>query len=146
MPENKQNENINQNDSSWTERRRKNCEMKNSKACAKTKVLGRIRRLRKDISESTDAKILNHFPPIKKWSLLPRNITMYDLYNFLRQVSTCLTLILTRAGSDWPVIHCVTLKKNCVSSPQSTTKKERKTALSWFFFLLRIENNCCQNT
>jgi hypothetical protein len=40
--------------------------MKNSKAGAKTKVLGRIRRLRKDISELTDAKILNHFPPIKK--------------------------------------------------------------------------------
>ena len=38
-------------------------------------------------------------------------------------------------------------KKKCVSSPQST-KKKRKEKLHChdFFSLIRIENNCCQNT
>jgi len=58
---------------------------------------------------------------------------MYDLYNFLRQVSTRLTLILTRTGSDWPAAASLFFLRQ--PSNQSNEKLKEKKNIVMIFFL-----------
>lgn len=145
-------QNINQTDSSWTERRKNRKYMWNEKlqvGLCKNKSSRTDRRAPKKwyISEFTDAKRIakwkkknqnqNHFSPKKvKFVASKYNNVRLLLHNFLRQVSTRLTLILTRAGSiglaarwlrHWLFFASV--------SPQSTERKEKHCHdfFSWYY-------------
>ena len=117
------------------EKKKKFWNEKISKACAKTKVLGRIWRLRKDISELTVAKKSKSFSPHQKVKFVA---SKYNNVRPLQFSSTSLDMFdayldagrIGLAGNS--LRH---FKKKNASAALNQQKKKRKTALSWFFFL-----------
>lgn len=118
---------------------------KKSKACAKKKVLGRIRRLRKDISELTDAKKSKSFSPHQKVKFVA---SKYNNVRPLQFSSTSLDMFdaYLDAGRIGLAGNSLRHFKKMRQQPSINKKRKEKLHCHDFFSLIRIENNCCQNT